>query len=523
MDKIVRATAIVFCSLFIWTVAQSVAPPAVEADPSKEGTDLFEKQCAICHGSDGKGDGRAAVFLFPKPRNFTDGLFKIRTTPGGSPPTKQDIFNTITNGMPGSAMPGFASLPESQRWALAALVAEWAEIEEEPEEVIQVSAEPPATAEIVGQGKELYIKNKCWECHGHEGRGDGPASGTHIDDWGYPILTNDLTRGIFKGGHQPSDIYVRLTSGLAGTPMPAYEDVLSDAERWALAHYVKSLVGSKVAEQPSTGTIVAGQIAGPLPSNALDSRWGEIAQTTVPLMQLWQTKQAVDAVSVKAVHDRKRVVILVEWEDWEINSSTLRHEDFSDGAAIMFSLAPKKAPSEQPHFSMGEKGEAVNLWYWRLDRQMDLAGHQDIETIYPHMVSDSYQLERGRYPLDVNTPSHLPMASATAHDPVFITGWGAGNPVSNPVRSSAAEDLNAEGFGTLTAQPQADQNVEAYGLYVAGKWMVVFARELRSEGSSDVQFKNGRAFPLAFAVWDGSKQDRDGQKAVTSWYELMLE
>jgi hypothetical protein len=240
-------------------------------------------------------------------------------------------------------------------------------------------------------------------------------------------------------------------------------------------------------------------------------------------MQLWQTKQAVEAVSVKAIHDKKKVVILVEWEDWEINSSALRHQDFSDAAAIMFSLSPKKPISEQPHFSMGEKGEAVNVWYWRLDRQMDLAGFQDIEKVYPAMVSDSYQLEKGRYPLDTDTPGHLPIAPATAHDPVFITGWGAGNSVSNPIRSSAAEDLNAEGFGTLTAQPQADQNVEAYGLYVAGKWMVVFARELRSEGSSDVQFKSGRVFPLSFAIWDGSKKDRDGQKAVTSWYKLKLE
>ena len=110
MAKIGRVIGTVFFSLFIWTVAQGAAPPKVTADLLKEGVTLFEKQCAICHGTDGKGDGRAAVFLFPKPRNFTDGLFKIRTTPGGFPPTNQDLFNTITNGMPGSAMPGFAFL-----------------------------------------------------------------------------------------------------------------------------------------------------------------------------------------------------------------------------------------------------------------------------------------------------------------------------------------------------------------------------------------------------------------------------
>ncbi len=189
----------------------------------------------------------------------------------------------------------------------------------------------------------------------------------------------------------------------------------------------------------------------------------------------------------------------------------------------MLSLSPERPLSKQPHFTMGEKGQPVNIWYWRLDRQMDLAGLQDIERVYPAMVSDDYQLEPSRYPKDIEKPNHLPITSAAAHDPVFITGWGSGNLLSMPMRPSAVEDLNAEGFGTLTAQPQDDQNVKGKGLYVAGRWKVVFTRELRSNGPFDVQLKSGGVFPIAFGIWNGSKGDRDGQKAVTTWFTLKLE
>ncbi|MBI3329137.1 MAG: hypothetical protein HYZ81_20835 [Nitrospinae bacterium] len=59
--------------------------------------------------------------------------------------------------------------------------------------------------------------------------------------------------------------------------------------------------------------------------------------------------------------------------------------------------------------------------------------------------------------------------------------------------------------------------MKGQGLYVAGRWKVVFARELRSKGPFDVQLQEGGTFPVAFAVWDGAKGDRDGQKAVSVW------
>lgn len=495
--------------------------PALAAETKEE--TLYRKHCRVCHGPEGKGDGPAADFLFPKPRNFTTGSFKVRSTPSGSPPTDQDLLNTITNGMPGSAMPGFAHLSEGDRRSLVAFVKGQANIQEKPETVISVAPAPPVTPKTLAEGKELYRKMKCWECHGFEGRGDGPKASELADDWGFPDPPNDFTRGIYKGGGRPADIYLRFITGLDGSPMPSFEDSMSEEERWALVGYVKSLAGPKVAVQPTTGTVAARKVSGALPKDALDPRWNKVRETKIPLMRLWQRGKGTDAVSMKVVHNGREIAFLLEWEDWEVNSSVLRHQDFTDAAAIMFSLSPGRPLSTQPHFTMGDKGGPVNLWYWRLDRQMDLAGFQDIEKVYPDMVSDDYQLETVRYPKDTELPGHLPVASAPAHDPVFITGWGSGNLVSIPLRPSAIEDLNAEGFGTLTAQPLADQNVKGQGLYVAGRWKVLFAREFRSKGPFDVQLKAGGKFPIAFAVWDGSKGDRDGQKAVTTWYVLRLE
>ena len=72
---------------------------------AENGKTLYLKYCSTCHGVDGTGEGTATVYLFPKPRDFTKGIFKFQSTPSGSLPTDGDLERTIRNGMPGSAMP----------------------------------------------------------------------------------------------------------------------------------------------------------------------------------------------------------------------------------------------------------------------------------------------------------------------------------------------------------------------------------------------------------------------------------
>src|SRR5262245_20763331 len=81
------------------------------------GKKTVEKECLACHGAAGNGEGDAAYLLYPRPRDFTSGSFRIISTWEGVP-TDEDLFGTISRGMPGSAMPSWAHLPEHTRWGL---------------------------------------------------------------------------------------------------------------------------------------------------------------------------------------------------------------------------------------------------------------------------------------------------------------------------------------------------------------------------------------------------------------------
>ena len=85
------------------------------------GKQTFAKECAACHGGTGNGEGDAAYLLYPRPRDFTSGQFRIISTWDGVP-TDEDLYRTISRGMPGSAMPSWAHLPEATRWGLVHLV-----------------------------------------------------------------------------------------------------------------------------------------------------------------------------------------------------------------------------------------------------------------------------------------------------------------------------------------------------------------------------------------------------------------
>jgi DMSO reductase family type II enzyme heme b subunit len=107
-------------------------------------------------------------------------------------------------------------------------------------------------------------------------------------------------------------------------------------------------------------------------------------------------------------------------------------------------------------------------------------------------------------------------------DPTFVTGWGAGNIVSDPQRKSAVEDLAAQGFGTLRARPRIEQKIDARGVYGQGSYSVMFRRTLTSTGEGAVTLRAGSTIPVAFAVWNGSAGDRDGKKSVTIWQDLKI-
>ncbi|MBI2265066.1 MAG: c-type cytochrome, partial [Armatimonadetes bacterium] len=205
-------------------------------DPVYKKCDLYN-HCSVCHGSEsGMGDGPAAPFLYPKPRDFSRGLFKLRSTTTGEPPTEHDLFKVITRGIPGSAMPTFAFMTDLEKWALSDHVKTLGRVFEG--EGIKAPPSPPVTPNLIQEGQKVYEKLKCAECHGDYGAGDGTASSGLKDDWGHSISPNDLTRGIYKGGEEPQEVYLRVTGGMNGTPMPSYLDSTTPEERWALVAFL---------------------------------------------------------------------------------------------------------------------------------------------------------------------------------------------------------------------------------------------------------------------------------------------
>ena len=231
---------------FLYLTSGSAIPgmPGAIYNGVQEGKRIFEHRCIGCHGEKGDGKGVAAIFFTTKPRNFVDGIFKLRSTPSGSLPTDADLYRTITTGIPGTAMPPWHELPEKDRWFVIQYIKTFSERfkDEKPEQPIVIASETPDTPESVAKGREIYAQMKCAECHGEKGHGDGPSAETLRDNWGNPIKPFDFTKGGFlKSGPAPQDLYKAFSTGLDGTPMPSFADYLNPDQRWDLVHYVMSL------------------------------------------------------------------------------------------------------------------------------------------------------------------------------------------------------------------------------------------------------------------------------------------
>jgi mono/diheme cytochrome c family protein len=503
-------------------VASILASGAASAAPSeaslRNGERVYLQHCAACHGETGAGDGAAAVWLFPKPRDFSAGSFKIQSTPAGSLPTDEDLYDVITRGMPGSSMPSFSYLTEGERQDVVAhlkeltsytgpdgkQVSHFAEAQEAGRLAapIQVPQEPPITLQAITRGKELFTQLACNTCHGETGAGDGPSAALLKDNWGLPLPPRDFNSGAFRGGSTGRDLYLRIAAGMAGTPMPPYgEEAVTPEDRWAVVHYIQSLRRKDIAIHdilaPADDTIRAIRLQQALPLHPFDSAWDRFDTTRVPLNPLWPVPDHAPAVAVRAVHDGKRIAFLLQWRDPIADGAPIRAEDFQDGIALQFSMN-----GTAPFVGMGDSNNPVNIWHWKAGWQQETEFERpDVNTEYVSMYVDVY-----------------PETTLLYH-----TAEAAGNILAQSSRLSPVEDANARGFGTFTPQPPGSQNVRGHGIWRDGHWQVVITRDLSSRDRDDVQFDAGKQVPVSFAVWDGQTRDRNGRKLISNWYQLVLE
>ena len=211
-------------------LAQTISPPpsdpVTRAQLVSEGHGTYRSACASCHGISGDGLGPTARHMNPAPRDFTSGVFKFRSTPSGALPTDQDLFRTVSEGVPGTWMPAWEKLlSERQRWAvieyLKTLVPDFA-LGFGDEDPLPLPSQP-STGATASEGRQIYLMLGCAKCHGVGAHGDGPSARTLTDDWDQSITPYDFTRGSYKNGGRAEDLYRTLRTGLFGTPMPAFE------------------------------------------------------------------------------------------------------------------------------------------------------------------------------------------------------------------------------------------------------------------------------------------------------------
>ncbi len=470
------------------------------------GRQTYGNQCAACHGPEGRGDGNAAYLLDPKPRDFVTARYRLVST-WERVPTDEDLFRTISRGMPGSAMPSWAHLPEKTRWGLVHFVKSLASeplVNEattpSPGEgeagtgLMSVPKAPPYDAKAKEHAAYIF-KEACASCHGDEGRGDGMEE--QVTSEGYPTRPRDLTRGIYKGGSDPEALYRLIVVGLPGTPMPM-NDWAYGEDAWHLVRYVRAL-STAPESAPAASTELIAKRVGELPRAPEDAGWAGVDAGHVQLMPLWWRNERVEEVQVQAAHDGEWIALKLTWRDAALNDDMVKQHGFTDGAAVQFSDA-----LDPPLFAMGTDEITVNIWHWKAVWEHDLAtGRAKVVDVFPRMVEV----------IDPGIP----------REAVYLTARSAGNPVAQAQRTSSVEDVNVRGFGSLTTQPRESQNVGGVGHWADGQWEVVFVRELRSPQKTDVQLRPGRSVSIALAIWEGAAEDRNGQKSISIWQRLTLQ
>ena len=480
-----------------------VRPSKPTPEDLEAGKATYFRKCVWCHGAEGAGDGPGADRLWPRPRNFNQGTFKIRHTGSGELPLDQDLFETVTNGLPGSAMPPWSHvLTDKERMQVVQFVKTKLVTDrdfQDPDEefnAITMGKQVASSKESIEKGRTVFMKTgKCVECHGNEGRGDGNA--TQNDEWGFPILPADLHkcwnfRGNRADPYNPANVFREVSTGLNGTPMPSFVDTLTEEDRWHVANFVISLCPKKeidpLAIKPKISFVVkSSYIKGELPSTLDDPKWKEIDPLYVGLGSQITHKprnfvRLVDEVWVRSVYNDKEIAFIFEWNDR--NKSLMNDEArkigpegiaeippsgdpvadrgvrnwpiFNDAIAVQFPAKWRElVPPEKPRFIFGDSKRAVDLWKWEA--------------------------------------------------------------------SGEAKEYTGKGWDNL--QVRDDQHIKVVQAeFKDGQWRVIMKRDLKTEDiENEVQFEQGYYIPTAFFAWDGHNGDAGRKMSLTTWYYTILE
>ena len=410
---------------------------AAQAGDANAGKPVYELKCMGCHGQKGDGKGPAGELLMPPPRDFTSGIYKIRTT-AGKAPSDQDLFRIITDGMPGTSMPSWAVLPEKDRWHLVAYIKAFAADKfKEASKKVELPKEVSSSAESIKRGKEMYEAIECHKCHGAEGRADGPSRAELKDEWGHPVAPANLTkRWNFRGGASRTDIATRLTAGVLGTPMPTFIDSVEKPEDiWHLTNFIVSLG----PDSPHYATLVTvTSVSEAIPDDPNADFWKKLTPNNIPLMgqvivDPRNFNPSIDVVSVRAVYNDKEIAFHLTWDDPTQSADDPGKKLFADAISLQF---PPQLPtgSERPYFLMGDSSDAVYLLRWENGKgvtESTANGPTKIALIQGAEASGKAVYANGQYRLVMKRPlvsksETRPTFTPAVFMPIAFQAWDGG-------------------------------------------------------------------------------------------------
>ncbi|MFQ5481616.1 MAG: c-type cytochrome [Nitrospinaceae bacterium] len=530
-NKLNKPWLAVLGALLVWSLpgllwAQGLPDP-IQEDKLEKGKKVYFKRCVWCHGVEGGGDGPSADRLFTRPRNFINGTFKIRWTDSGELPRDQDLVRTVKNGLPGSAMPAWGEfLAEDEILSVVQFVKslvqdrDW---KDEDEEINLMdfggysNGENPwgvkgpyfvgIPQEAIDQGREIFQKNKCWECHGGEGRGDGNP--TMKDDWGFPILAADWQqcwnfRGSRRNAFDPFNVVRAVSTGLNGTPMPNFREKITVEDRWKLAAFVNSLCPrkkiDKLANKPINDFLIKSKYTeGPVNPDFNDPMWQapEHDYRVVSRSseyeeaggdQYWHYVAMAGQITRGERNFRPKVDnlwVMSRWSDEEKavyylveyhNRFQSTDAEFPDGVAIQWpGQLEELFGAEKPYFIYGDSKKPVDIWK-------------------ANMMTKNYDItnapNKDGYDLDVNV-----------------------------------EELVGHGFDAVESKETPGGVEVVAAKYIQGRVQVMFKRSLTTENpdKTDVQIPTAGYVPISFMQWSGFDKEHDEHMAISTWVYTILE
>ncbi len=529
-----------------------VAPAAAQVDLGTEeqraaGKLVYDKYCGQCHGDTGDGNGYATPRVQPKPRDFTTGKYKFRTTPNGMLPTDDDLRRIIEIGAPYTSMPGWPNLTSAEIQNVIYYLKSFSPDFENPDrygEPIDIPRPLESTAESIARGRVVYEEQGCAACHGEVGRGDGPSAPTLVDDAGDHIRAADLTqRWTYRGGPTKEDIYRTFSTGLNGTPMPSYADSLEVEDRQHLVNYVYSLGD---ADDPNYGTLITAawteEAIDLQDTEALDSLFETAPMTRFPLIgQITEPGRnfypSVTSIEAQAVYNRAEVAFRVRWNDlradntgrnnpslevpmWDEDNDIVAPGDGGDDGGF-FGIEEEPA-DDADFFGVEEVEPQDDASFFGVetvdDSADDFFGTGDDFFGAGEAASDGAEFSDA---VALQFPASLAPEDTPQLKPYFLLG-DAQNPVDLWfVNLTYGVADTFRGRGSEAIEPTEADIVEAVTSYDQGEWTVTFKR--RRASRAGVSFAEQQYTPIAFSVWDGFNRERGNKRALSSWFYVYTE